>query len=397
MSSHREEDLAAALRAMRPTPRPAFAAELDARAAAGFPRPETGGESFLSRALARLHATPPRKVLVPAGAIAVAAVVVATAVIAFSEHGTGGVQQNLSVAPAEPHGVAGAESGHPGIATAPAPSQGAAAASQGSAGASSGSGGVQSSGSAEVQRSDVPVPEESNGGSGPYASDHAGRDIERGASMTLTAKPSEVRSDAAQVFEAVHAADGIVLHSAIRNGSGGDAGATFDLLIPTAKLGDAMAAFSGIAEVRARHESSADITASTVSAEEHLQDSAARVKSLVAQLASAETEAERAQAEYELRAERARMANLRSQVFDLHRRANLAHVSLRIETGASSTGEGGAFGVGDGFDDAGRILAIAAGVALIGLAALAPFAILALLAWLARGAYVRRARSHALG
>jgi hypothetical protein len=59
--------------------------------------------------------------------------------------------------------------------------------------------------------------------------------------------------------------------------------------------------------------------------------------------------------------------------------------------------EGGAWGIGNGFDDAGRILAIAAGVAVIGLAALAPFAILALLAWLARGAYVRRARAQALG
>jgi hypothetical protein len=384
-SFYREEDLAAMLAELRPAPRPEFIAELDARAAAGFPRREADAASPLREVLARLRATPPRKLLVPAGAVAVAAIVASTAVIAVSERGSGDVHRRITEVPAKSSGVA-----HGG------------AAFQESAGTSlsSGSGEVQSSeasGSAEVQRSAAPVRGESAAESVPYASHH-GRAVERGASMTLAAHPTEVRSDAAQVFEAVHAADGIVLHSAIHDGSAGHAGASFDLLIPTAKLGDAMAAFSGIAEVRDRHESSADITAPTVSARENLQDSSARIKSLLAQLASADTEAERAQAEYELNAARGRKAALRSQLAALQRRANLAHVSLRIETGgAADEGDGAGWGVGDGFDDAGRILAIAAGVAIVGLAALAPFAILALLGGLARGAYVRRARAHALG
>jgi hypothetical protein len=215
--------------------------------------------------------------------------------------------------------------------------------------------------------------------------------------MTLSDDASKVRSDAGQVFEAVHAANGIVLHSAIRDGSSGAAGATFEVLIPTARLGDAMAAFAGIAEVRSRHESTADITAPTVSAQEHLQDSAARVKGLLTQLANADTGAERASVERELRAERNRMAALRSRLSGLERRANLSHVSLRIATGAgASGGSGGGWGIGDGFDDAGRILAVAVGVSVIGLAALAPLAILALLAWLARAAWVRSRRRAAL-
>jgi hypothetical protein len=392
MSSHREEDLAAALRALRPTPRPAFAAELDARAAAGFPRREPSGASPLNRMISRFRGTPPRRLLLPAGAFALAAVVVSTTVIAVSEHGSGGTaHSDLTGLPGRP--PAAASNGSALSRNAPAaPVHDAAAAPQGSAGGSE----------PEVQFSQgAPAVSEqsgaSEGESGPYASDHDGRDIERGASITLATRPSEVRSDAGQVFEAVHAANGIVLHSAIRNGSAGHAGASFELLIPSARLSDAMAAFSAISEVRARHESSADITAPTVSAQEHLQDSAARVKSLLSQLASAESEAERAEAEYELDAERGRMAALRSQLAALERRANLSHVSLRIETDASSADEGGTWGIGDGFGDAGRILAIAAGVAVIGLAVLAPFAILALLAWLARGAYVRRARAQALG
>jgi hypothetical protein len=395
MSSYREEDLAATLAELRPTPRPEFAAELDARAAAGFPRRDGAGGPPLNRALARLRATPPRRLLLPIGGVAVAAIVVATAVIAVSEHGSSGVERrDLSALPEKSPGTSSGGRAHFGRTTEAAPANGAVAAGHASAGTSQA--GAAEGESGDVYEAQAPSQAPAHN-AGPYASHHDSRDIERGASMTLAAQPSEVRSDAGQVFEAVHATDGIVLHSAIRNGSAGDAGATFDLLIPTARLSDAMAAFSAIAEVRARHESSADITAPTVSTQEHLEDSAARVKSLLAQLASAETEAERAEAEYELNAERGRMAALRSQLASLHRRANLAHVSLRIETGASSADEGGGWGIDDGFDDAGRILAIAAGVAVIGLAALAPFAILAVLAWLARSAYVRRARAQALG
>jgi hypothetical protein len=119
---------------------------------------------------------------------------------------------------------------------------------------------------------------------------------------------------------------------------------------------------------------------------------------LLAQLAGAESSAERAEVEVELNAERRRAAGLRSQLSALERRASFSRVSLRIETGASPGGSGGGgnWGVGDGLGDAGRILAIAAGVTVIGLAALAPLALLVLLGWLARRAWLRRARASAL-
>ena len=86
-SRYRDDpDLAAALRALRPAPRPAFAAELDARAAAGFPRRWRWRDSALAgdspTRLAR-HSAP--TAARPAGACAVAAVVVATAVVAVTE------------------------------------------------------------------------------------------------------------------------------------------------------------------------------------------------------------------------------------------------------------------------------------------------------------------------
>ncbi|HWO17037.1 MAG TPA: DUF4349 domain-containing protein [Solirubrobacterales bacterium] len=169
-------------------------------------------------------------------------------------------------------------------------------------------------------------------------------------------------------------------------------------MIPSAKLGDALAAFSSIAEVRSRSESTLDITAPTVGVGEKLQDSQAKIESLLGQLAEADSAEERAAVEAQLRAERRHAATLRSRLSSLRRRANFSRVSLRIETGAPSTmakGEGG-WGVSDGLDDAGRILAVAAGVTVIALAILGPLALIALLAWLAHRILVRRSRERAL-
>ncbi len=179
-----------------------------------------------------------------------------------------------------------------------------------------------------------------------------------------------------------------------RGGSAGDAGARFDLLIPSAKLSDALAAFSGIAEVRSRHEATNDITAPTVGLSERLQDSNAKIDGLLNELAGSETEAERDAVEAELRAERNRAASLRSSLSGIQRRASFSRVSLRIETGAAaSSGSDDGWGIGDALDDAGHILAVAAGVTIVGLAILGPLALICLLLWLASRAWVSAAAS----
>jgi hypothetical protein len=216
--------------------------------------------------------------------------------------------------------------------------------------------------------------------------------------MVLGADPAEVGSDAAQVFDTVHAVNGIVLSSSVSGGAPGDSGARFDLLIPAAKLGDALADFSAIDTVVSRHETTDDITAPTVRVGEHLRDSRATIDGLLVQLAGADTDEERAEVEAELRTERRHAASLRSQATTLDRRANLSRVSLRIDTGAAATpvDESGSWGVGDALGDAGHILGIAAGVTIVGLAILAPLALIALLLWLANRARIRRSRERAL-
>jgi len=234
---------------------------------------------------------------------------------------------------------------------------------------------------------------------GPFAAKAGHRDVERSAEMVLGTEPDEVAGAAAQVFDAVHAANGIVLSSSVSGSAAGEAGADFELLIPAAKLGDALADFSAIDTVVSRHEATDDITAPTVRVGEQLRDSRARVDGLLVQLAGADTGEERAEVEVELQAERRHAAALRSQAAKLDRRANLSRVSLRIVTDPAATsgdGDAGSWGIGDALHDAGHILAIAAGVTIVGLAILGPIILIVLLAWLANRTRLRRARERTL-
>jgi len=384
-----DAELVAELAALRPAPERGFAFELDERVAAGFPR-RSRGESPLASLLDRLRETPRRRIVLPAAASALAAVAIATAVVAISQPGgeRSAGSKELGALP-NPHGsVQFPAPAHRAIAPSSAPSAAAGAASNS---------GHAAAGSASSQEAEgvAPAPE-----SGPFAVKAPHREVERSAEIVLGADPADVRRDAAKVFDAVHANDGIVLDSSISDGGAGEAAARFSLLIPAGKLGDALADLSRIGEVRARRDTSADITAPIVGLGERLQDSRARIEGLLAQLASAETDAERAAVEVELGAERRQAAALRARLTGLHRRAHLAQVSLRIESGEQASpggGSGSSWGIGDALHDAGRILAIAAGVTLLALAVLTPLALIALLAWLATRTLLRRGRERALG
>ncbi|MEZ5075993.1 MAG: DUF4349 domain-containing protein [Solirubrobacterales bacterium] len=369
-SSRDDEKLATALQELRPTPREEFAAELDERAAAGFPR-----HSRLGGLLERLRSTPPRKVLLPVGALAATVLVLGVVVAGVNSGGGDSAEQSnlpfLSGAAAEEE----AESGGGEATTA---SQEATTESlESSAGdeAASGASAPSSSGSAA-------------------ATGTSKRSIERSAEIEIGTAPAEVSDAASRVSAIVHANRGIVQRSSLDEDDG-EARAEFELLIPSGKLGDALAEFSELGDVLSRNEATADITAPTVSTAERLQDSRARIDSLLGQLADATTEAERETVEAELRAERRHAARLRARLADLKRRANLSRVSLRIVSDGG-TASGSSWGVGDAFHDAGRLLAGAAAVAIVVLAVLAPVALLALLAWLLHRAWLRRARARAL-
>jgi hypothetical protein len=384
-----DDQLGAAIRAIRPEPSPAFAAELDQRLAAGFARrPWRESPNPRARFVAWLRIGSPWRLLIPAGGVAVAAIAVATVLVA-TKHSGFEPHDSMSMSDSRPLGV------QSGPVTTQSPAQG------GNGKHSSEAPG----GSVPQYATEIPNAGAVEGSAGRMAAGEATgtahRDVERAADMVIGTKPSEVGEASSQVFETVHRYDGIVLDSSTRDGSGTRAEASFELLIPSGKVGDAMAAFSRIGEVVDRHESTNDITAPTVGTSERLQDSEARVEGLLAQLSETTTESERKVVEAELDSERRHAAHLRSKVSNLHRRASLSRVSVRIVSndGALSPGGpsgNGGWGIGSALDDAGHLLSVAAGVTIVGLAVLAPLLLLALLAWLAGHAWTRRARERAL-
>lgn len=384
-SSRYGPDLERELREMRPTPRPEFVADLDTRAATGFPSADRSRRLRLPRVLRSVRISTPRQAVAPAGIAALTAIAVATAVIAVSEGG-----RDVSQHAASPDMLRDS----PEVSSA------------GKLGSGGRSGGVDAEAFGASLDAEV-VARSAIGNSAPPAlKPFRGRlseapalrhrAVERGATIVLGADPDEVRPDAARVFGAVRAVHGVVLSSSIRDGGEGTAGARFELLVPSANLGDALAELSSIATVRTRRDATRDITGPTVGAKERLEDSQARVKGLLAQLADADTTGERAAVEAQLHAERRHAAVLRERLGRLRRRADLARVSVTIATGAPAKDGAAQWGVGDGIDGGGRILAIAAGVTVIGLAAIVPLALAVLLAWLARRAWIRRGRARAL-
>lgn len=342
------------LRELRPAPRSEFAAELDTRAAGGFAR----GDSRVKRTIGRLRATPPRRILAPAAMTAVVAVAVATAVVSTSDRGS---------APTAPH-----PHGPVQLSETPARSRATEA-------------GGASAGSADLPRKEIPTFQ--------ALSDH--RAIERSAQVTLLASPADVAGDSAEIFTAVHDAHGIVLRSHTTQGPAGRAGAGFYLLIPSARLGDALAAISAIDEVGSRNDATADITAPTVAVGKRLTEAHASVESLLSQIAAAETEAEREVLGAELHDARHRAAALKAQLDRLHKRTRYSRLTVQIETGHSSSASG-PWGIDNAFHDAGHVLGVAAGVTLLALAVLAPLALIVLLAWLIHRTWLRVRRERAL-
>ena len=359
------------LRALRPRPRDEFTAELDERATAGFQRrgPLESAAATSTRVLARMRAMPRRRVVLVAGAASLTVIAAAAAFTLSgdnrsSEQVSGGNLLSLS----EGDTAREAADELPGDAAplsdrAISPADG---------------GGTQNS---------SPVPEGS-------ASD---RVVERWSKVFIGAPAADVPAVASEVLAVADGNDGIVMSSTVREGDeAGDnlADANFELLIPSGRVGEAMESFSSLGDVISRRDSTDDITDLTTKSKGRARESRARAEILLAQLAEVTTDAGRKAIEAELRQERRELTRLRARLDRLGKRARLSRVSVRIVgDGASS---GARWGIGDALDVAGHALAVAAGVAIIGLVVIGPIALLLLLAWLARRAWLALSRRRAL-
>jgi uncharacterized protein DUF4349 len=366
-------ELARELRAERPAPPPDYAAELDARAAEGFPRPASTGR--LARLRERLVSTPPHRYLAPAGALATLLVVGG---VALSQSGIAGGGGEQAVAPTEPQiepgGAPTEEQAPPAGAAEQLPPSGT---SRGEPAPQPGS--VQPPGQPSPDRQGL-VPGQDD------------RKVERAAQLTLSTEPDAVPDVADDVIGVADRYGGIVVSSQV-TGTGGDRSvANFDLAIPATRLQDALADLSELADVSARSESTLDITEPFVSARERLTDARAELQSLLAQLADADTPRETASIRQRIEIVRSEIAQARGQLEDLARRARFARISVTVE----GSGGSGGWSLGDAVDDALDVLRTVAGVTLVSLAVLAPLGLLIGIGWLIARGTARRSRERAL-
>lgn len=377
------------LRAERREPEQPFAAELDARAAEGFGGP--GSESPFGRLGRWLSARPPRQVLAPAGAIVTLLVVVGVAISQSGIVGDGGsggdeplAEEPTAIEPAvteDPAGGAQAQSPESAPGSTPPTDFGGGQAPDLFPG--------DSADSDSTLRAVPNPPPPNRAGLVPGQDD---RKVEQAAQLTLSTEPDDVASVADDVIGVTDRYNGIVVSSQVSGSDDDRSVARFDLAIPATELQSALADLSELADVKARSESTLDITEPFVTARERLADARAELDSLLTQLADADTPNETASIRQRIDIVRGEIAGARSQVEDLGRRGRFARVSVTVE----GDGGNGGWSLGDAADDAVDVLRTVAGVALVSLAVLAPIALICALVWIAGRGVARRRRERAL-
>ncbi|HEU0317552.1 MAG TPA: DUF4349 domain-containing protein, partial [Solirubrobacteraceae bacterium] len=314
----------AAVRDDRPPLGPAFAAELDARVAAGFPRrrgrPGRGRGRSRSRSRGAPtdavagHGVPAGRPLRPgtrhwlAGLGALATLAAAVAVVAGAGQPTGTSSGGRG-------GRVPAITQAPGAASrlrAPVPPQ--PSSSSASAGA------VYSAPAVPVPAPGPPVAPSTGGP----------RAVARDATLGLVAPRGQVQAVTDRAIAATDRFGGIVESSQVALDDQGSSQASLELQVPSASLDRALAALSSLAHVASRTQNALDITDTTTAAGDRLAQARAERGALLRQLARATTAGELASIRAELALVGGRIASDQAQLGSLLSRGRLAHVSVTI-------------------------------------------------------------------
>ncbi len=377
-------ELALLLADERPRCSPRLAQALDARVARRFAAPQAGASGAGAVVSAR-----PRKLLwsvMTAGGFAAAAVI---AVVAIGSLPNGSSSMSSSSASAS------ASASH-----APTRSQSA-----------SGTFGRSSASSAGSSSSSAPPTHSLPGGSASAASSASsaqavtpspnGRKVIQSAEVDLAAAPNRIDSVAQEVFSVVGSANGIVDTSKVTQTGGLDGTAYFSLRLPSANLGETLARLSNLngARVVSRTDTSNDVNSQYLSTERALSDAQALRQALLHQLAAAATTGEIDSLQAQIRDVDGEISSDQAALRGLGSQIDYSRVTVTINAQAVSPPakhSSGGFTLHHAAHIAGRVLVVAAGVALIALAALVPVALLiAVIAWI-RLVLLRRRREQAL-
>jgi hypothetical protein len=355
-------DLETLLREVKPAPDPQWASKLDSRVAAGFPTPPSRFKRARRSIAEHFFAF---------GAVgAVASVLIVFVVLIGSSVNTNGGDS-------EPMSSSGAgSSAESQERAAPEMSPDAAADDATSGGGS------------------AAVPERRRA-----ATPGADRAVLKNASITLSAKPSEVEGVADRAIQIVDGLGGYVETSEVNRGSS-SASATLTLKIPSADLDKGLAQISKLAHVSSRSQQAQDVTDERERLEALVRDARADREGLRARLAKATTDKERSRLRGLLDRATRRVTGRTRDLNQLGAEVSYATVDLSIEGDRSSgavVDPDDRWTPGDALGDAGRVLEVVAGVLLIAGAVLLPVAVLIVLAVLAGRVVRHRRRERALG
>jgi hypothetical protein len=230
-----------------------------------------------------------------------------------------------------------------------------------------------------------------------------GRKTIQSAQLNLSTAPSRVDDVAQEAFNVVGQENGIVNRSSVTQTGNADGNAFMQLSVPSSALAQTMTKLSQLtyAHVASRTDNSQDVNNQYVQAKRRLADAQALRTSLLKQLANAITTEQVDSLKAQIRDAERSISSDESALAALNHRIAYSNISLTIFAGsqppvtATHHGSSG-FTLGKATHDAGRVLVVAAGVLLIGLAVLLPVAAIAALAWWVGGMVTHRRRERAL-
>jgi hypothetical protein len=333
-------DLEALVRAARPEPAPAWAGKLDRRVAERFPSPPRWWEWQTIRP--NLQALG-----------AVASVIVVFAVI-------------IGVASQSGGGDDSASSGSGGAAIPMSKSEKSA--------------GGESSGAA------------SDSAAAPLAQD---RKQIQSVAITLSTKPADVEDVSDKVIRVADTLGGYIQRSSITARQS----AELTVKVPPDKLEPALAQLSRIAHVSSRTQDTEDVTDQAAQLNSAVRDARAYRDSLRNRLAHATTDAQTASLRARLQRAEQRLRSRERAVAQLSRQTSYATIDVNIRGDRKSgavAAPAGRWTPGDAVHDAGRVLEVVAGVAVIAAAVALPIALLALIAVGLERLLTKRRRERAL-
>ena len=199
------------------------------------------------------------------------------------------------------------------------------------------------------------------------------------------------------VVEVTDRYDGIVSTSQVTRDQGG-ARASFELEIPYKHLDAALTDLSGLADVIARTEGGEDITARAVRARKDLARTLDGIREARIELIQADTREERLVIKSRIDSLQATADAEQTALNGVKRQGRFATVGVEVTSDSpGSDDDDGGWTLGDALDDAGRVLEVIGGIALISLAVLLPLSLIAALAAFTISRTRRRAREQGAG